>query len=614
MAQQVTGLPKQGFGQDVTKLGADNRGTADVRGRASREGDRGKRGPKVAERGLTRRQFIGAGAAIGAAAALGVEPSRLIDRALAASGSGGSLSDVKHIVILMQENRSFDHYYGTMPGVRGFLDPASYSSFTGGPTSTAASTVSQAMIGTSLGGKPVSYSLASGETVLLPFELVSNPPSVAGQTTNDITHDWGPQHGMWDNGAMDKFAIEHLANDPAAKWQVSSTNGVPIPGSSTVPTGLTTMGYYRQEDCLQFYRALAGAFTICDGYHCSVIGPTDPNRLMWMSGSLGAHSSDTGGPILTTYVSNRYELYGTLNWPTMPELLTANAVSWKIYQDPTSNALFNVLPYFQNYFKPQSQEQVQNAALALTPVYPAEFAADVAAGTLPQVSWIMPPAPNCEHPATPPEYGEYLVSEILQILTTNPAVWEQTVFLVVYDENGGFFDHVAPPTPGPTVTALSAVPTGSQYDGEYLTTTTPQNAAGGPPSDWYGVLGPVGLGFRVPCLVISPFSIGGHVVSDTFDHISTLKLIESAFLPAGSITGTLHVSPWRYGVVGDMTTALPALTSPNPVVPPLPATSMLYPGVAEQSLLNSLAGTEDYGQAYPPPSSNSNAYQTADGG
>ncbi|HUE58681.1 MAG TPA: alkaline phosphatase family protein, partial [Acidimicrobiales bacterium] len=209
----------------------------------------------MVSRRLTRRQFIGSGAAAGVAMALGAEPAQLMEKALATSGGSGSLSDVKHIVILMQENRSFDHYFGTMPGVRGFLDTASYRSYARGPASSAAQTVNQSMVGTTFAGKQVKYALADGSEVLAPFELVSRGPTVAGQTTNDITHDWGPQHGMWNDGAMDKFAIEHLANDPVAKWQLNSTNGIPLPGTSTIPTGLTTMGYYRERDSLEFYRA-----------------------------------------------------------------------------------------------------------------------------------------------------------------------------------------------------------------------------------------------------------------------------------------------------------------------------------------------------------------------
>ena len=556
---------------------------------------------------VNRRDFLKAGAAVGVAgAALRPSHARLIDEALAKSTSG-SLSDVEHIVILMQENRSFDHYFGTLPGVRNFEDTRRYSSFPGGPSTHPSTVFSQTMVDGS--GKAL-YALASGDTFLDPFELISNPPTVAGQTINDITHDWGPQHLAWNDGSMDQWAVQHLLNDPVSQWQLSSTSGVPTPGTSNVPTGLLTMGYYRQRDCLAFYRALADAFTICDGYHCSVIGPTDPNRLMWMSGSLGAHSSDVGGPVLTTYVQNRAQLAGTLDWPTMPELLTDNGVSWKVYQDPTSNALFNVLDYFKSFASPSNATQAQNAALGLAPVYPAEFEADVVAGTLPKVSWILPPAASCEHPAVPPEYGEYLVSQILQTLLLNPAVWEKTVFLLVYDENGGFFDHVAPPTPGPTVTSLAGLPSGAgaggYLDGEYVTTSSPNNAAGGPPSDWGGVLGPVGLGFRVPAMVISPFSAGGWVCSDTFDHTSTFKFIEKVFLKSGTIMGSggLHVSPWRYNSVGDLTAALPNLSAPTYPVPALPPTSLLFPQVAEQALIDSLTGTVDYGQAYPPPAEN----------
>ena len=555
--------------------------------------------------GLSRRRFLTlAGATAGALAV----PELLVEKALSVEAAGGSIQDIKHVVILMQENRSFDHYFGTMNGVRGFGDGTSYASYSGGPATSPSTVFSQTTVPP---GGTTPLLTVGGQSYLEPFELISNPPTVAGQTTNDITHDWGPQHLSWNNGAMDQWVVQHLQSDGTSKYQIDSGPlGLPEPSSSTTPIGILTMGYYREADQLSFYRAVARSFTICDGYHCSVLGPTDPNRLMWMSGSLGANSRDHGGPVLTTYVSNREQLVGTLDWPTMPELLTDNGVSWKVYQDPTSNALFNVLPYFKSFASPSNQTQAQNAAMGLAPVYPAQFAADVQANTLPSVSWILPPAPNCEHPATPPAYGEYLVSQILQILVSNPEVWAQTVFLVVYDENGGFFDHVAPPTPGPTVQTLSALPAGvlpgGALDGEYLTTTKPTNAAGGPPSDWDNILGPVGLGFRVPALVISPFSVGGYVCHDTFDHISTLKFIESVFLKPGTLTGSggLHISPWRYQTVGDMTAALPGISSPNTTVPALPATSMLDPDTAEQSLLNSLAGTADLAQAYPVPSQN----------
>lgn len=147
---------------------------------------------------------------------------------------------------------------------------------------------------------------------------------------------------------------------------------------------------------------------------------------------------------------------------------------------------------------------------------------------------------------------------------------------------------------------------GGDLDGEYVTTTDPSNAAGGPPSDWDNVLGPVGLGFRVPVLVISPFSAGGWVSHDLFDHISSHKLIESVFLTPGALVawGGLHTSKWRYHLVGDLTSALPALDAPVTTVPTLPATSMGDPTVVEQNVLLGFAGTADYGPAYPVPADN----------
>jgi phospholipase C len=558
---------------------------------------------------LSRRDVLMGGAALGVGAAIGKtgltsRQGRLIESALASSG-GSSIRDIQHVVILMQENRSFDHYFGTMPGVRGFNDKKARQSYSGGPKTNPSTVFNQTMVS----GSQTLYQLADGETSLGPFELFSNPPTVDGQTTNDITHDWGPQHMAWNDGSMDQFAVQHLMWDGTAPLQLS-----PPPGQSNVPNGITTMGYYRSADLLTFYRALAESFTICDGYHCSVLGPTDPNRLMWMSGTIGATGLDAqgnsnGGPILETYVQTRPEKYGTLSWKTMPEVLTDNSVSWKVYQDPTSTLLFNVLPYFSSFFTPSTPTEIENAANGLTPVYPAGFAADVVAGTLPQVSWIMPPLPNCEHPAVPPAYGEYLVSEILETLLLNPDVWATTVFLVLYDENGGFFDHVPPPTPGPLVTLTNGVtpPSSSTYAGEYTTAAALASVyPTSSPGDSQGVLGPVGLGFRVPCLVVSPFSAGGWLCPDLFDHVSTLKFIEKLFLPAGTLMGSdgLEISPWRYNTVGNMSAALPALHDPVDTVPTLPATSMTDPDVAQQALINALLGTEDYGVAYPPPTQN----------
>jgi phospholipase C len=321
---------------------------------------------------------------------------------------------------------------------------------------------------------------------------------------------------------MDSFVSGHLAAD-------GSTNG-PL-----------CMGYYTRAD-LQFYYALADAFTLCDNYYCSMIGPTDPNRLYSMSATLDP-AGTSGGPILSTSES-RVDRYQTLSWTTMPEQLEAAGISWKVYGSADGDFGDNVLPYFKQYWS----NPILNAK-GMTPLYPADFAADVKAGTLPQVSWVLAPLISSEHPPAPVVYGEAVAAQVLQTLVSNPAVWAKTALLITYDENGGYFDHVAPPT-APAGTA-----------GEYLTVSPL-------PSDASGVAGPIGLGFRVPTLVVSPFSRGGFVCHDTFDHTSTLRLIESRF---GAEVPNL--SAWRRSVTGDMTTAF-NFAKVNASVPTLPQPSM----------------------------------------
>jgi phospholipase C len=337
------------------------------------------------------------------------------------------------------------------------------------------------------------------------------------------------------------------------------------------------MGYYTRED-LPFFYALADAFTICDGYYSSVIGPTDPNRLMAISASIGPDGT-AGGPVVETF-GNRIAEYGKLSWETMPQRLQAAGVSWKVYNDRLCELALSPLPYFRAFNDPFSVTGIELVGRGLTPGFPDDFKEDVQWNKLPSVSWIMPPLAECEHPAAPPSYGEYLVHSVLSTLVSNPAVWAQTVLFVVHDENGGFFDHMPPLTPPP----------GTQ--GEWLTAHPLPAAAG-------GITGPIGLGFRTGCLVISPFSRGGYICSETFDHTSLLRFIETRFR-----VEVPNLSPWRRAYTGDMTAALALSKPPEVAIPPLPATSLGQTKVAEQAVLNSLAGTLDFGIPYPLPASN----------
>ncbi len=453
---------------------------------------------------LTRRQALKAGGAAGASALLWND---LIAKALANPPHCGSLKDIEHVVILIQENRSFDHYFGSYRGVTGFADPGVLPLTDGSGLTIFAQP-----------GYPGGY---DGDH-LYPFHFDSYHN---GECTNDIDHSWGPQHVYWDSGKLDEFVSEHIAVD----------------GDSNGPL---TMGYYTRAD-MQFYYALADAFTICDHYHCSVIGPTDPNRLYSMSAWLDPAGTQ-GGPILSTS-STRVERYATLSWTTYPEQLQANGVSWKVYGNPDGNFGDNVLPYFKQYWTNPTL-----TANALTPQYPLTFKADVAAGTLPQVSWILADLIDSEHPPAPPIYGESVAADVLNTLVSNPSIWSKTALFITHDENGGFFDHV-PPRTAPPGTA-----------GEYIT-------ASPLPSDASGIAGPVGLGFRVPLLVVSPFARGGFVCKNRFDHTSLLRFLEARF---GAEVPNL--SQWRRSVTGDLTkafnfakvvTSVPSLPQPSDADP-----------------------------------------------
>jgi len=316
------------------------------------------------------------------------------------------------------------------------------------------------------------------------------------------------------------------------------------------------MGYYTRQD-LPFWYSLADAFTICDNYHCSVMGPTHPNRLYAWSGMLDP-SGAAGGPIIVTNDQKRF--IGSLTWRTMPEELQSKGISWKVYNapgdiyqpdNPVSMAISdNILLYFRQHVSDRSSPLYNNA---FGSVFPKDFASDVAKGELPAVSWVTPPNGYDEHPPAPPAAGMWFASQVIGILTSNPDVWSKTVLFITYDENDGFFDHVIPPTPPPGT------------PGEYLTVDPL-------PSDAFSVAGPIGLGFRVPMLVVSPFSRGGYVCSDVLDHTSHLRFLETRFgIPAPNL------SDWRRKTSGDLTGALNTSHRDNavPALPPTDARSKL---------------------------------------
>ena len=483
-----------------------------------------------------RREFL---KYLGTAAAASAFPAS-IARALAipANNRTGTLNDVEHIVFMMQENRAFDHYFGTLRGVRGFGDPRAVKL----PT-----------------GKSVFHQPdpSNPDGFLLPFH--PDKPNFGLQFLVDTPHGWNDTHAAWNSGKYDQW----------------------VPNKSKA-----CMVHYTRQD-IPYHYALADAFTICDAYYCSVLGPTDPNRYhMWTGwvGNDGSHVAPQGPVINNAEVG--------YDWSTYPERLEQAGISWKIYQDDgtgldaadfwgfTDNAFIgnfgdNSLLYFLQYQNASDNSPLAQKARTGTDIRNTGFSglfdilgADIKSNRLPQVSWIVAPEAYTEHGNWPPNFGAWYVSQVLDALTANPDVWSKTVLLYMFDENDGFFDHLVPPTPPR-----------SRDEGISTVGTTNELFEGVPNSDYPPdkfVAGPYGLGVRVPMIVISPWSKGGFVNSEVFDHTSLIRFLEQRF---GVIEP--NITAWRRTVAGDLMSTFD-FESPNAATVSLPSTASYEPPDTER--------------------------------
>ena len=385
---------------------------------------------------------------------------------------------------------------------------------------------------------------------MLPFH--PDAPDLGLVFVEDLAHDWGTTHAAWNGGTYDGW----------------------IPAKTA-----TTMAHMKRAD-IPFHYALADAFTVCDAYHASLLGPTDPNRYHMWTGWVGNDGAGSG-PV----VDNAEAGY---DWSTFPEVLEAAGVSWKIYQDVGTgltaagewgwgsdayigNYGDNSLLYFHQYQNaapgtPLADRAKTGTDISVSGTLFDQFRADVANDTLPQVSWIVAPEAYTEHPNWPANYGAWYVSQMLDALTANPDVWSKTVFILNYDENDGFFDHIVPPTPPATAgTGISTVDTVNEI--------FPGSADYGP--------GPYGFGPRVPCILISPWSKGGYVNSQAFDHTSVIQFIQARFGAQYGGLNEANITPWRRAVAGDLTSAFDFKTPNNKVVV-LPDTASFVPPDAER--------------------------------
>ncbi len=568
----------------------------------------------------TRRDFFRRTAGFTASAKIVSALLASIERASAIDPpEGSSFLDAGHVVILMQENRSFDHAFGTLRGVRGFNDPRAV---------------------TLPDQKPVwLQSNAAGETYA-PFRL--DFKGTKATWLGSLPHSWRDQTDARNQGNHDGW-LDAKGSDR------EDCAGMPL-----------TMGYYNRED-LPFYYAFADGFTICDQHFCSSLTGTTPNRLHLWTGTI----RETPDAASVPNVRNSEVDYGsTVSWRTFPERLEEAGISWRIYQNELSvpsglegegdawlaNFGDNPLEWFDQYhvgFRKTHREYLERMAATLpaeierlrakggpkkelaekekllqyvvseraewTPEALARltererslhekafttnaddpgyrqlstlryrdagveremaipksdplrrFRKDVDSGTLPAVSWLVPSERFSDHPGSP-WYGAWYVAETLNILTKNPAVWSKTILILTYDENDGYFDHVPPfvaPEPGNPESGKTSP--GIDAGVEYL--PLDQDLKRRPAKEARG--GPVGLGYRVPLIVASPWSRGGYVCSQVFDHTSVLQLLERVLSQrSGKEIREPNISSWRRTVCGDLAAAFRPFQGGRAAVP-----------------------------------------------
>jgi phospholipase C len=577
----------------------------------------------------TRREFLKIAALASGAAGLANLLPEAIHRALAIEPEpGSSYLDAEHVVILMQENRSFDHSFGSLRGVRGFNDPRAI---------------------TLPNGNPVWVQTNDAGQSYAPFRL--NIKDTNATWMGSLPHSWTNQVDAKNHGKYDR-------------WLQSKRSG-----NAQFADMPLTLGYYVRED-IPFYYALADAFTICDQHFCSSLTGTTPNRLHLWTGTIREQQS----PDSPANVLNENVDYGAeVSWPTFPERLEDHGISWKVYQNELSvptgfegqeetwlaNFGDNPLEYFSQYgvyystnhqrhfeslakslpseiaalqdqaaasddpaIKKQLQEktallaQVQKSrdkwnaeslekrsarkktlhakAFSINDADPHyrqldtlvyrdgdverevqvpkgdvlhQFRKDVATGQLPTVSWLVPPEAFSDHPSSA-WYGAWYIAEVLDILTQNPAIWKKSIFILTYDENDGYFDHVPPfGAPNPRRPETGLVSPGIDTALEFVEL---QQELKHKPAD-QARENSIGLGYRVPLIIASPWSRGGCVCSQVFDHTSPLQFLERLLShKTGTEIKEPNINQWRRAVCGDLTSAFQSASETDSSIPPFP--------------------------------------------
>jgi phospholipase C len=410
-----------------------------------------------------------------------------------------------------------------MSGVRGFADP----------------NVGIQDNGLNLLYQPCSASsdVKNGTKYLLPYQLQGKR---AGCTFGG-TNGWSPSHKALNNGKNNNWPDGNSPN---------------------------SMGYLNRSQ-IPFLYSLADEFTIADMYFQSVIGPTNPNRAVWMSGS------NRGGP--NDYVLQDNNEVPDLDWSTYPEKLTAANVTWQVYQDK-DNFDDDALAWFKYWRNlPDGAEKTKGLGfLGLQSFYDA-----AAKGTLPQFSIIVGPRELSEHPNNTPLAGSWLQQQVVNAVT-NGKNWKETALFINYDESGGYFDHVIPP---------------QAPSDEWVT------------DKFVGGKTPIGFGPRVPMVVISPWTRGGNVFSEVSDHTSTLRFMEEWVGKDDKgkyLAPAENISPWTRKTASNLVSifdfANPDYSIPkfDPVSKPAQVFGLWAPTEMCELILNAPKTSPPYGkQVYP---------------
>ncbi|MDM1406738.1 phosphocholine-specific phospholipase C [Myroides sp. DF42-4-2] len=550
----------------------------------------------------TRRDFIKTSSLfMGGMTVLNAMPAS-IQRALSIEANPGTtFLDAEHVVFLMQENRSFDHCYGTLSGVRGFNDPRVIRQ----PNQL-----------------PVWFQKDQDHSIYGPFRLDIENTKITWM--GSLPHSWKDMVEARNDGKMDQWL---LAKKPGNKEYAH----MPL-----------TMGYFTRED-IPFYYAFADAFTVCDQHFCSSLTGTSANRSYFWAGAIRENPRD---PNSVAHVNNGQINYQDVSWKTYPERLEENNISWKVYQNELSlpvgfsdieeawlaNFTDNNLEFYKQYnvryhkahihfkqlelkrLQDKIQKEIQggttvdtllqeqakleqyleqygedafgrlstfeqnihNKAFTTNTADPAyhkleeieyqengvvkkvevpqgdilyQFRKDVNQDALPMVSWLVAPCNFSDHPGAP-WFGAWYVSEVLDILTKNPDVWKKTIFILTYDENDGYFDHVPPFVP-PLSTDKNQGKVSGNLDTQDEWVTREQDKARDNKSN---LASPIGLGYRVPMVVASPWTRGGWVNSEVCDLTSTLQFLEYFIeKKTGKKVIEENLSLWRRGTCSNMT-------------------------------------------------------------